>query len=56
MLKSPVVSWMGQLNKGFDTMQFISDLINLTQGQLLIKYWWLWLVLISLFGVYIYKR
>ncbi len=24
----------------------IDDFINLTQGQLLIKYWWLWIVII----------
>jgi hypothetical protein len=23
-------------------MNFIEDLINLTQGELLVKYWWLW--------------
>lgn len=28
----------------------IDDFINLTQGQLLIKYWWLW-ISIGLMGV-----
>ncbi|SDQ02752.1 hypothetical protein SAMN04487752_1145 [Carnobacterium viridans] len=27
-------------------MLFLSDLIHLTQGELLIKYWWLWLVIV----------
>ncbi|CAM3933721.1 hypothetical protein BAPA111461_08065 [Bacillus paramycoides] len=26
--------------------QFFNDFINLTQGQLLVKYWWLWLIII----------
>lgn len=26
--------------------QFFNDFINLTQGQLLVKYWWLWLLII----------
>ncbi len=26
-------------------MAFLSDWINLTPGQLLVKYWWLWTVI-----------
>lgn len=35
--------------------QFFNDYINLTQGQLLIKYWWLWLIIIfsTLFVAYL---
>ena len=33
-------------------MQIINDFINLTQGQLLIKYWWLWLSVIIIFILY----
>lgn len=29
----------------------LNDFINLTQGQLLIKYWWLWLSVLSIFGI-----
>lgn len=31
----------------------INDFINLTQGQLLVKYWWLWLSILVLFIIYI---
>lgn len=33
-------------------MQIINDFINLTQGQLLVKYWWLWLSIIIIFILY----
>lgn len=26
--------------------QFISDMIHLTSGEKLIKYWWLWLIIL----------
>ncbi len=36
---------------------FIDDLINFTQGQLLIKYWWLWLgIIISALAIEIIKK
>lgn len=35
----------------------ISDLIHMTQGELLIAYWWLWLAIASVaFGFAFYLR
>ena len=35
--------------------QLIYDMIHLTEGEKLIKYWWLWLiVLVVAFGITIY--
>jgi len=28
-------------------MSFISDLINLTPGQLFMRYWWLWVSILT---------
>lgn len=30
--------------------KFIYDMINLTEGQKFIKYWWLWLALLVVIG------
>lgn len=30
-------------------MSFINDVINLTQGQLLIKYWYVWITVVIIF-------
>jgi predicted cobalt transporter CbtA len=35
--------------------QFLNDVINLTQGQLLLKYWWLWILIIVTAGIYLIK-
>lgn len=32
--------------------QFLYDMINLTEGQKFVKYWWLWLVVMILISVY----
>lgn len=29
--------------------QFIDDMINMTEGQKLITYWWLWVILVVLY-------
>lgn len=29
-------------------MEYINDVIHLTQGELFIKYWWVWLMFIIL--------
>ena len=34
-------------------MQFIQDMIHLTQGEFFIKYWWIWLILVT---VAVYAR
>ncbi|MFS0878035.1 hypothetical protein [Solibacillus isronensis] len=28
--------------------QFFSDMIHLTEGEKFIKYWWLWILIVSL--------
>src|SRR5690625_3637746 len=42
------------LNWGVKVIKILNDFINLTQGQLLVKYWWLWLtiIIISLISLY----
>lgn len=38
-------------------MQFINDLIHMTEGEKLVEYWWLWLIMLILFCLYIlYKN
>jgi len=37
-------------------VQFVNDLINLTQGQLLIKYWWLWILIIVFAFTYLHYK
>lgn len=39
-------------------MDITNDLIHLTQGELLIKYWWLWLgiILLAVINHYINKE
>jgi len=32
-------------------INFINDLINLTQGQLLVKHWWLWVSIVIFFVI-----
>lgn len=32
--------------------QFLSDMIHLTEGEKLIKYWWIWITI--LVSVYVY--
>lgn len=37
--------------------QFINDMINLTEGQKLIKYWWLWAgAIIIVLSIRIYSK
>lgn len=37
--------------------QFINDMINLTEGQKLIKYWWLWAgAIIIILSIRIYSK
>jgi hypothetical protein len=40
------------LKRGATLKQFIHDMINLTEGQKLVKYWWLWLSLAILAFAY----
>jgi hypothetical protein len=39
--------------------QFIQDMIHLTEGEKLIKYWWLWLLIVFValpFSVWYFKN
>ncbi|MGB4387495.1 MAG: hypothetical protein WBI88_12160 [Caldicoprobacterales bacterium] len=36
--------------------QFIHDMINLTEGQKLVKYWWLWLSIVILVFAYLFIK
>lgn len=31
--------------------QFLNDYIHMTQGELLVNYWWLWLGMVVVLGV-----
>ncbi len=37
-------------------LKITNDFINLTQGQLLIKYWWLWLIIIVFTCFYMFRK
>lgn len=34
-------------------MKFLDDMIHMTEGEQLIEYWWLWLVILFLFLLYV---
>jgi len=36
-------------------MSVLSDFINMTQGQLLIKYWWVWSIIVVVAGIYMVR-
>lgn len=36
-------------------MQFVNDMIHMTQGELFINYWWLWFIIIVI-GLLLRKR
>ena len=44
------------LKRGATLKQFINDMINLTEGQKLVKYWWLWLSIAILAFVYLFIK
>jgi len=37
-------------------MNVINDFIHMTQGQLLLSYWWVWSIIIVVAGVYMVRN
>lgn len=46
----------GSYAGGVTLKQFIHDMINLTEGQKLVKYWWLWLSIVILTFAYLFIK